>query len=163
MKNRKGFTLIEIIFVIAILGILVVIATPATIGIVKSSKVKIMKINENEVADASKIFANDYYFNPISKEYKEKKDEVFPLVRINNNYYRYVCLNTLKENKYLENDIKYADEIDCDGLVYYEFKRENELDKIFVATHTNDAYHKAVSQYTYEDIRFLHIKDIRIY
>lgn len=128
MKNRKGFTLIEIIFVIAILGILVVIATPATIGIVKSSKVKIMKINENEVADASKIFANDYYFNPISKEYKEKKDEVFPLIRINNNYYRYVCLNTLKENKYLENDIKYADEIDCDGLVYYEFKRENELD-----------------------------------
>ena len=42
-------------------------------------------------------------------------------------------------------------------------KNANNLDSIYVATHTEDSYYKKVSTYSYEDIRFLHITDIGIY
>lgn len=42
-------------------------------------------------------------------------------------------------------------------------KNGNELKKVFVATHTEDAYHKSVAEYNFESIRFLHIIDIGIW
>lgn len=42
-------------------------------------------------------------------------------------------------------------------------KNGNELKKVFVATHTEDAYHKSVAEYNFESIRFLHITDIGIW
>ena len=41
-------------------------------------------------------------------------------------------------------------------------KKGNSLDGIYIATHTEDAYYRKVSTYTFEDIRFLHITDIGI-
>lgn len=41
-------------------------------------------------------------------------------------------------------------------------KKGNNLDDIYIATHTEDAYHKKVSTYNFEDIRFLHIMNIGI-
>lgn len=43
MKNKKGFTLIELIVVIAVLGILVLLATPKFIGYVEDAKVAQIK------------------------------------------------------------------------------------------------------------------------
>lgn len=43
MKNKKGFTLIELIVVIAILGILVLLATPKFIGYVEDAKLAQIK------------------------------------------------------------------------------------------------------------------------
>ena len=42
-------------------------------------------------------------------------------------------------------------------------KNANNLDSIYVATHTEDSYYRKVTTYSYEDIRFLHITDIGIY
>lgn len=39
----------------------------------------------------------------------------------------------------------------------------NSLDNIYIATHTEDSYHRKVSTYNFQDIRFLHIKEIGIY
>ena len=41
-------------------------------------------------------------------------------------------------------------------------KKGNNIDDIYIATHTEDAYHRRVSTYNFEDIRFLHIIDIGI-
>lgn len=41
-------------------------------------------------------------------------------------------------------------------------KKGNNLEDIYIATHTEDAYHRKVSTYNFKDIRFLHIIDIRI-
>ena len=41
-------------------------------------------------------------------------------------------------------------------------KKGNTLDDIFVATHTEDAYHRRLSTYTFENIRFLHITTVGI-
>ena len=41
-------------------------------------------------------------------------------------------------------------------------KKGNSLDEIYVATHTEDAYYRKLSTYNFQDIRFIHIKDIGI-
>ena len=42
-------------------------------------------------------------------------------------------------------------------------KKGNNLEDIYIATHTDDSYHRQVSSYIYQDIRFLHIKEIGIW
>lgn len=42
-------------------------------------------------------------------------------------------------------------------------KKGNNLKDIYIATHTEDAYYRQVSEYTFKDIRFLNITDIGIY
>ena len=39
-------------------------------------------------------------------------------------------------------------------------KKGNRLEDIYIATHTDDSYHRPVSSYSYQDIRFLHITEI---
>ena len=41
-------------------------------------------------------------------------------------------------------------------------KKGDSLEDIYVSTHTEDAYYRKVSTYTFSDIRFLHITDIGI-
>ena len=41
-------------------------------------------------------------------------------------------------------------------------KKGNTLDEIYIATHTEDAYYRRVSTYNFEDIRFIHIRDVGI-
>lgn len=45
MKNKKGFTLIELIVVIAILGILALFLVPSFMGYARDAKVQVMKAN----------------------------------------------------------------------------------------------------------------------
>ena len=41
-------------------------------------------------------------------------------------------------------------------------KHGNNLNDIYIATHTDDAYYRNLSTYSYQDIRFLHITEIGI-
>ena len=41
-------------------------------------------------------------------------------------------------------------------------KRGNDLNHIYIATHTEDALYRKVSTYNFKEIRFIHIKDIGI-
>lgn len=45
MKNKKGFTLIELIVVIAILGVLALFLVPSFMGYARDAKVQVMKAN----------------------------------------------------------------------------------------------------------------------
>ena len=45
MKNKKGFTLIELIVVIAILGILALFLVPSFMGYSRDAKIQVMKAN----------------------------------------------------------------------------------------------------------------------
>ncbi|GLB58988.1 type II secretion system protein [Cytobacillus sp. NCCP-133] len=48
-KDIKGFTLVEVIVVIAILGIIATIAMPSVLGIIETSKVDVCHVNVSEV------------------------------------------------------------------------------------------------------------------
>ena len=45
MKTKKGFTLIELIVVIAILGILALFLVPSFMGYARDAKLEVMKAN----------------------------------------------------------------------------------------------------------------------
>lgn len=55
-KNKKGFTIIELIVVIAILGILVLLAAPRFLGYTKNAKVATMQADAKVLANAALIY-----------------------------------------------------------------------------------------------------------
>lgn len=54
IKNKKGFTLIELIVVIAILGILMLILVPSFLGYAEDAKEQVVKANTRTLWTAAK-------------------------------------------------------------------------------------------------------------
>ena len=67
MKNRKGFTLIELIVVIAILGILALFLVPSFMGYAKDAKQSVCESNMTSIQRA-------YHFQMAKQERDEERD-----------------------------------------------------------------------------------------
>lgn len=63
--NKKGFTLVEIIAVIALIAVVMIIIAPNLIKTLGDSTTKAMKIQEKEVAEAGLLYLEDHCKNPI--------------------------------------------------------------------------------------------------
>ena len=119
--NKNGFTLVEILTVIIILGILVAIAIPAISRYMKLGEERYYKSLEEELV----IIGRDYY--------TKNKNEI-PRGQLNSEgipiYINQVDLNTLKEKGYVTNDIVSTKKEPCTGYVRVENKENNEYEYI---------------------------------
>lgn len=75
LKNKKGFTLIELIVVIAILGILALFLLPQFMGYSEDAKLQVAKANTRTVWTAAKAAETTSEYKTFS-ELKEFKKEV---------------------------------------------------------------------------------------
>lgn len=90
MKN-KGFTLVELMGVIVLLGVLILIAVPAVTGILKSSKDDLYQTQLRTIETAAKNWASD-----------EENLKYLP----DSGKCIYIHLYTLKEGEYVDLNIK---------------------------------------------------------
>lgn len=65
-RNRRGFTIVEILVVVIIIAVLATMIVPKFLGRVGQSKQAIAKVNIGEIEKAIAIFSYDYERWPVS-------------------------------------------------------------------------------------------------
>lgn len=119
--KKNGFTLVELLAVIAIIALLSTVAVSAVISIYNSNIKKTMILQENNISDVSKIYLEDFCLDPLpGSEY------ICPSTYTNKHY---ICLSDLedKRNEYIEG-ATYKNE-ECSGIIVFEKDKHGEYTK----------------------------------
>ena len=104
IKNKKGFTLVELIAVITILGVICMIAIPSYNNYIKKAKDKKCEADRLAIIDATKTFINDC----ISKNKCATNEKISYYVVENNN----LKVSDLIGSSYLNYDyVEYKDKL----------------------------------------------------
>ena len=122
--KKRGFTLVELLVVIAIISILATIGVTAVIKVYNDSVKKTMIVQENNVAEASKSYLEDYCIDPLDNTYK------CPSSYENNSEIRYICLSDLQDNEkgnYVSK-VNYKNE-ECKGIITFSKNDDGEYTK----------------------------------
>ncbi len=94
MKNKKGFTLVELLAVIVILAIIISIAVPGTLGISNRIKEKLFCSKIDFIENAAKLYGED------------KRDSLTTNVSVNGGSYKgkTIQVSELVNKNYLKKD-----------------------------------------------------------
>lgn len=113
---KKGFTLVEILAVIAIIAMLSVMILPGVINLFNGAMVDSMKVSENEILDAANLYIEDYCRNPIDDDYRSKCNEDKKVISESKVYF---CLSTLQGRKIIK-EVYYKESTSCRGVITYD-------------------------------------------
>lgn len=111
--NKRGFTLIEVLVVIALLGVLLLLVVPNLTKVFSKSVKNTMKIQENEMKDAGILYLEDFCKNPLPN--KECPNTITK--GENKKYNGYISLDDLVNNEYM--DEVSLDGSKCKGCIIY--------------------------------------------
>ena len=147
--KKNGFTLVELLAVIAIISILATVAVSAVISIYNSSIKKTMVLQENNISDVSKTYLEDFCLDPLpGSEY------VCPSTYTNKHY---ICLSNLKDkrNQYIEG-ATYKNK-ECNGIIIFEMDKYGAYSK--PKTYLYCDYDSSSKKYNYVTDETLNISD----
>ena len=99
---RKGFTLIEVLAVIVILGTIIVLFIPNTIKLLKDNNLKVYKIKEKQLLEAAEDYAE--YDSDFSGP-----DSYQPI--------KYITINTLVSKNYMNKILDNSSGDECMAFV----------------------------------------------
>lgn len=119
---KKGFTLVELLAVIAVLGVLIAISVPSFLEYLDEASESGMKSQEANVKDAAKLYIEDHCNNPLYG-YTCPNSYTNP----NSGQEKYICLSDLQNDKNISSGIEpenYLDKIEydnsiCDGVITF--------------------------------------------
>lgn len=121
MRSRNGFTLTELLAVIAIIAILTLMVVPAAIKTYNENVIKAMHVQESEIKNSANLYVQDYCDDPI-----DDSDEC-PISYDETNSYgeKYVCLSDLQDVKTIKK-VKYKGD-SCKGIIVYKKDTDTDL------------------------------------
>ena len=62
MKNKRGFTLIEVIMVIAVIGIIMLLIVPNVMAIIKKNNIKSCENIKNSIIKSAELYVTDHKY-----------------------------------------------------------------------------------------------------
>lgn len=113
---KKGFTLVEILAVIAIIGMLSIMIIPGVVQLFNDAVKDSMKVTENEVLDAANLYLEDFCRNPIDYEHRLNCNDDKHELDTDKVYF---CLSTLQGRGMIK-EVYYKESTSCKGIVIYE-------------------------------------------
>ena len=125
MKNKKGFTLVELLAVMVILGILIIIMIPAVNGALNKGKEKISEINKKQIKEAVEVLVTEVISCDISDRtyavFNENKNTSSCIILQNSLYSKKVItIENLKNNNYFKDDAN-----NCSGSIGISVNENN--------------------------------------
>lgn len=106
---KKGFSLIEILAVVTILGLLFILAMPKIINSIYNKKNEVNLINNNLIITAAKKYVSDNYLS-----FKKDKENIYCLP-----------LETLVKKEYLSNTLDVVNDSDITNLKTVKITYDN--------------------------------------
>ena len=149
MIKKNGFTLMELIAAIFILGIIGVIAVPRVLDKYNESKIDALVIQESKLVESASILKLDYCERPVDETHylncNKYYHEYSGITNYNSKkvYTHYICTKDLKELGYYSEDLEFSGK-KCLGAVIYK------LDEKTNAVIDSYSYVKCGAQYTSE-------------
>ena len=116
--KKRGFTLLELIAAIAIIGVLAIIVLPNFVKLFNNSLDSSMKIAENNTLDAANLYIEDYCRNPISSGHLENCNNDKKEIDSDTVYF---CLANIQNKGYLQ-DVNYKESTPCKGVIVYDYE-----------------------------------------
>lgn len=133
MKNKKGFTLVELLVVIALLAMIVIFVVPNVVSYFKSGEKNLLSLQEKNVADAGQFYLEDFCKNPINYNFR------CPLNHIDEDnqrkYFGSLKVSEILYEEYLE-EVRFKEK-DCSEYSYVTYDKDGKITAYLCCEYNN--------------------------